>query len=216
VIKLYDYPLSGSCYKVRLMLAFLGLEYQSQAVNFYPLREHRSPAFRSINPLGQLPVLEDGDLRLRDAQAIITYLARKYDSKRRWYPESPELAGVIAMWLAFAGGELMSAAAARSHDMLNEPLDVKKARAEAHEALRVLDDHLLDQEAAEQDWIAPGDHPTIADIACFPHAAMAHDGGVSLTAYRAVWRWIDRVKWLPGFVGMPGIPNFPQTYRVQG
>lgn len=214
MIKLYDYSLSGSCYKVRLMLALLGVEYQREAVGYYPTRDHRSPEFRAINPLAQLPVLEDGGLRLRDAQAIITYLALKYDKSRRWYPKDPETAGVVSMWLAFAGSELMNASAARLHDMLNYPFDIKTARDNAHSAIRILDDHLLDREAVGGKWIVPDDHPTIADVACFPYSAMAYDGGVPLSRYRGVWRWIDRIKWIPGFVGMPGIPHFAQTYQL--
>jgi len=73
-LRLYDYTLSGSCYKVRLLMNFLGLEYERVPVDFYPGREHKTPAFLEINALGQLPVLEDGALRLRDSQAILCHL----------------------------------------------------------------------------------------------------------------------------------------------
>lgn len=208
MIRLYDYVLSGSCYKVRLFLSILGIEYEPVAVDYFPGRAHRQPDFLEINPLGQLPVLEDGDLRLRDAQAILVYLAGKYDADRSWYPEDPETQGAIAMWLAFAGGELMNASAARLHDMLNYDFDIDKARAGAHAALRVLDDHLTDVEIGGGDWIvgtATANGPTVADIACFPYVALSGDGGISLDDYHAVRRWMSRVKRLPGFVVMPGI-----------
>src|SRR5262249_2165553 len=79
VIRLYDYILSGNCYKLRLMMRMLGVDYETRQVDFYPGREHKSDWFLKLNPLGQLPVLEDGDLILRDAQAILVYLASKYD-----------------------------------------------------------------------------------------------------------------------------------------
>ena len=72
--------LSGNCYKVRLLLHWLGLKYTNIPVDFHPGREHQSPEFiDNVNPLGQLPVLRDGDFLLRDAQAILVYLASQYD-----------------------------------------------------------------------------------------------------------------------------------------
>lgn len=157
-----------------------------------------------INPLCQIPVLDDGDLRLRDAQAILLYLAARYDPDRRWFPDDPATQGRIAMWLSFAGGEIMNASAARLHDMLGYDVDIDRTRAGAHAALRLLDDHLSDREIADAQWIV-GDAPTIADIACFPYVALAEDGGVSLDDYHAIRRWLGRVKRLPGFIDMPGI-----------
>jgi glutathione S-transferase len=51
----------------------------------------------------------------------------------------------------------------------------------------------------------PGDHPSIADVACFPYTALAHEGNVSLVDYPAVVAWCERVRRLPGFVAMEGI-----------
>ena len=55
-MKLFDYVLSGNCYKIRLLLDFLELSHEKQAVDFFPGREHKSDAFLQINPLGQIPV----------------------------------------------------------------------------------------------------------------------------------------------------------------
>jgi glutathione S-transferase len=49
------------------------------------------------------------------------------------------------------------------------------------------------------------DRPTIADIACFPYVALAPEGEIPLDGHPAVRGWVDRIKALPGFVGMPGI-----------
>lgn len=204
MIELYDYVLSGSCYKVRLFLAILGKDYTPVPVDFYPDAAHRKPEFLEINPLGQIPVLKDEAVTLRDAQAILVYLAGKYDAARTWYPEDPETQGEIAMWLSFAGGEVMNSSAARLHDMLFYDLDIDKARAGAHVAFRVLDDHLTDREFDGKTWIV-GDNPTIADIACFPYIALSGDGGILLDDYHAIRRWISSVKKIPGFIVMPGI-----------
>jgi glutathione S-transferase len=53
-------------------------------------------------------------------------------------------------------------------------------------------------------WLAL-DHVTIADIACFPYVALASEGEIPLDPYASVRSWIERIKALPGFVGMPGI-----------
>ena len=182
----------------------LDVAYEKVPVDYYPAREHRQPDFLEINPLGQIPVLDDGTVRLRDAQAILLYLAARYDPTRRWFPEDPATQGTIAMWLSFAGGEIMNSSAARLHDMLGYDFDIDKVRAAAHQAFRVLDDHLTDREIDGGDWIA-APHPTIADIACFPYVALSGDGGISHDDYPAIRRWIERVKKLPGFIVMPGI-----------
>jgi|SRR5579872_281409 len=206
-LKLYDYSLSGSCYKVRLLLDFLDLEYERQPVGFYPEREHRTETFRAINPLAQIPVLEDDGIRLRDAQAILCHLANKYDKSGLWLPRQPDLFGPIMMWVMFASGELMAASAARLHDLLGYDLDIKTARRNAHFAFRILDDHLTRREIEGGTWIA-GDHPTIADVACFPYTALSNDGGIGLEDYPALRNWLRSFMRLPKFDAMSGISEF--------
>lgn len=204
-MKLYDYVLSGNCYKVRLLANLLGVSYEGVPIDFYPGREHRNAAFLKVNPLGQLPVLEDGDLTLRDAQAILLYVANRYDSSGTWWPSrEPERVGQVAQWLAFADQITATASAARLHDMLGYELDVDSARKGAHRVFRVLEDHLTDVEIDGRSWIV-GEHPTIADIACFPYTALAGDGGIDTSGYPAIRRWLRRVMDIPGFIDMPGI-----------
>lgn len=204
-IALYDFLSSASCYKVRHLLSILGLDYEQRLVDYFPGQRHKEPDFLELNPLGQLPVLVDGDLVLRDSQAILVYLASRYDTGGTWYPDDPAVRGRVAMWLAFAGGELAPAGQARLHDLLNVSCDIDAARAAAHRALRILDDHLIQQGFQGRDWLA-ADHPTIADLACFPYAALSHEGGVERDRYPALERWLRRVAALPGYVELPGTP----------
>ncbi len=213
-MKLYDYELSGNCYKVRLLLNILGITYETRTVDFYPGREHKSPELMQLNPLGQLPIVEDGGQVLRDAQAILTYIAVKYDASGQWYPVTvPEQLGQVAQWLAFADSITATASAARLHDTLFYELDIGAARAGAHLLFRILDEHLWFAEQSGQSWICPGDHPTIADIACFPYVILSEEGGVSRQDYSAIRRWCDRVKRIPGFVPMSGV--FPTSSAAQ-
>ena len=205
VINLYDYELSGNCFKVRQMLAWLGVEYARVPVNFHPGREHKTPAFLDrINPLGQIPVIDDDGFVLRDAQAILVYLASRYDAKHRWYPDDPKLRGQITMWLATADEITRTASAARLHDALGYAFDVEACRSGARAVFRLLDDHLAERATDGRRWLV-GEDPTIADLACFPYAAMAIEGGISLDEFPALRRWVWDIRHLPGFVGMSGI-----------
>ena len=198
MIKLYDFELSGSCYKIRMFLNILGQRYESVTVDFVN-KEHKTAKYTALNPFGEIPIFEDGDLRLRDAQAIMVYLAKKYDTTRRWYPDDAASMGRIQQWLSTGSGEVMNAAGARLVKILNYPLDLDKLQAGANRVFKILDDHLANREYLELG------HPTIGDIACFPYTAMAGEGGIDLAPYKNVLAWIERMKRLPGFIPMPGI-----------
>lgn len=214
MIRLYDFDLSGNCYKARLLLAILGVEYERKNVDFFPGFKHRSPEFLAVNPLGQLPVLEDGDLRLTQSQAILVYIARKHDPSGRWYPlDSPEITGQVQQWLGFAEGLTATASAARLADGMGFDFDADAAREGAHRLFAAMDEHLWFQERQGHDWLVPGAAPTIADIACFPYVMLSEEGGISRETYPAIRRWTDRVKRIPGFVVMPGI--FPAVLGSQ-
>ncbi len=216
MITLYDYELSGNCYKVRLLLAFLGVPYARQAVDFYPGREHQSAEFLALNPLGQLPVLRDDDFVLRDAQAILVYLASRYDASGLWYPRAePALLGTLTAWLMFADAITGTAAAARLHDGMSYDFDVERCRAGAHRLFRVLDEHLWFAERRVAGWLCEGAHPTIADLAVFPYVQLSEEGGIARREYPAIRRWCDRVKMLPGFIVMPGIFPIPAPTPAQ-
>ncbi|VTU31876.1 glutathione S-transferase family protein [Variovorax sp. RA8] len=204
MIKLYNDELSGNCYKLRLFMSLLQLPYARVPVNFHPGREHKGEAFLRINPLGQLPAIDDDGYVLRDAQAILVYLASRYDRSERWYPAEAATRGRIALWLAVAEDITRSASAARLHDAFGYPFDIAACRGAAHRLFAHIEDHLSDGEIEGRTWLAAHD-ATIADIACFPYIALAPEGGVGLERYPALRRWIARLKALPNFVGMPGI-----------
>lgn len=206
MLRLHDYVLSGSCYKVRLLLGMLGLRYERHAVDFFPGKEHKRLEFLVLNPLGQLPVFEDDGLILRDAQAILCHLANRYDPTNAWLPRDGRF-GQVIMWLSFAGGELMAISAGRLIAMLDYAGDLTAFQHEGRAALRVLDDHLTDRALEGADWFV-GATPTIADIALFPYVALSHDCGIGHEDYPALNLWQRRVRRLPGFVGMPGIPDY--------
>ena len=214
MIKLYDYELSGNCYKVRQLASWLGLPLQRIAIDFHPGKQHKSADFLArVNPLGQLPVIDDDGFILRDAQAILVYLASRYDKARRWYPDDPQQRGLIHIWLATADDITRTASAARLHDTLGyEQIDIDAARSGAHAVFRMMDDHLAERQSAGLPWLA-GPQASLADLACFPYVALSLDGGISLARYPALRRWVWDFRHLPGFIGMAGI-LVPDPARV--
>ena len=202
---LYNYVLSGNCYKIRLMASLLGLDYETIAVNFYPGFEHRSDAMLALNPAGTLPVLTAGDTVLTDTQAMLGWLALNHDPSRQWYPAADPLLGPeVLQWLAFSGRLTNSAGLARLHAMLNWPVDGEAARRAAAWDLRELELILTDRVFEGRTWLV-GDRPTIADIACFPYVALSPDAGLEHDGYPAIRNWLYAVRSLPGFTTMPGI-----------
>lgn len=197
-MKLYDLELSGNCYKARLLLAFLGIEYELSPVDFLG-GEHKTEPFAERNAFQELPILEDDGLILRDSQAILIYIARKYGGEA-WWPTAPAGMAKVAQWLSTAGNEIARGPNdARLHDLFGYKLDVELAREKSHYILKIIEKHLQDRE-----WLELG-RPTIADIACFPYIAIGHEGGVELDDYPEIRNWIGRIKSLPDFISMPGI-----------
>ncbi len=207
MMKLHDYILSSDCYKIRLMLALLGRPFEPVKVNVHPGRQNETAAFLQLNPRGRIPVLEDAGLVLSDPIAILTYLALRYDETRKWLPDDAAVTGQVMMWLAFSGAELDRIAQMRTNSFTSAGGDPPGAKADAYHSLTILEDHLAERELSGSAWLV-GDHPTIADIAVFAPVVLAPDAEVSLDDFPAIWRWIDRVKRLDGFIVMPGVmPN---------
>lgn len=193
---LHGTRLSGHTHRVQLFLHLLDLPY---AFADSPADVRRSAAFRSFNPLGQIPVLQDGDAVQADSNAILVYLAKRYAAGTAWLPEDPVGAARVQRWLSQAAGEIMFGPATARVQARFYDTGVPPALSQAL-AARVLG--LMDGELAARDWLA-ADHPTIADVACYSYVAHAPEGGIALDPYPHVRAWIARVQALPGFVAMP-------------
>ncbi len=205
MITLYDFELDEGCYKIRLLLSLLGVDAHKIAVDMLPGAEQKRPPLLLLNPLGTLPILTDGDVVLHDAEAILTYLARRYDAADIWLPGAPAAFGQVMMWLSFAMGPLRAASALRLHALFDQPA-AGQDRA-AQDAFRVMDDHMTAREFTDARWFV-GDGPSLADIALFPAIALSRDSGIEHDPYPALRRWMRRVRALPGFITMPGIPDY--------
>jgi len=197
-MQLYSAPYSGNAYKARLLLALLGLEYETVAVDMLA-GDHHSPGFLRLNPRGQIPVLVDGDVIVWDSQAILCYLARRQGDEH-WLPLAPEPLAAVMQWLAVSENELLFGLAwARAVLRFQRPWDLAACQELGRKGLAVLEMRLQ-----EYDWLT-GAAPTIADIACYPYVALAPEGDVELQDYPSVRAWLQRIAALPGYVGMAGI-----------
>ncbi len=195
-MKLYDLGPSGNCYKVRLFAALADIELERVAVDFAN-GAHKKPPLSELNPLGQLPILDDGGHIVRDSQAILVYLAGTYGGLA-WWPEHARGQAEIVQWLSFAANEIQhSLCAARLVEKFGYPLDKEAALAKAPTVLGVLDAHLQ-----AHDWLAMG-RPTIADCAVYPYVVLAPEGNVDLTPYSHVAPWMERLEALPGYLPKP-------------
>ena len=199
MIELYGHELSGNSYKVKLLLALLGVNYEWVKVDLLQ-GEHKSQNFLALNPFGQVPVLIDGSTTIADAQAILVYLARRYGSDQ-WLPLEAEPLSRIVRWLSTTAGEIRQGPeSARLYYLFNATsINLERANQKSEFILTQLNQHL-----AAREWLELG-HPTIADIAVFPYVALAADGKLLLDNYSNVVAWIERIRKLPNFVGMAGL-----------
>jgi glutathione S-transferase len=194
-LTLHGSALSGHVHRVVLLLRMLGLPYRFQDAS----REVRTtPAFLALNPLGQIPVLQDGDFVLADSNAILVYLARRYDPTGPWLPTDPLGQARVQRFLSLAAGEVaFGPAAARAITLWGYPGHADNARTVAARLLSFLDDHL-----ATHRFLA-ADTPTIADLACYSYVAHAPEGRIPLDPYPAVRAWLARIEALDGFIPLP-------------
>jgi glutathione S-transferase len=198
MIQLHEVALSGNCHKVRMLLSILGLRYESIAVDL-AAGAHHSADFLRLNPFGEVPTLVDGEVVVRDSQAILVYLASRYGGERWWPRDQARLSG-IAAWLATAANEIAAGPnRLRLHRKWGRAIDIGHAEAITSRALKVIERTLADQR-----WLL-GDEASIADLAVYPYLALSPEGGVDLASYPHIRRWFGEIRRLEGYLAMPGM-----------
>ena len=195
-IRLHTTLLSGHGHRVKLFLTMLDLPFTVTELNM-AAGDNRKPAHLALNPFGEVPVIEDGDVVLSDSNAILVYLARKYGDPS-WLPQDPLGAAAVQRWLSLAAGKIAyGPCAARLVTLFGAPHHLETAQKIADGLFKVLDAELSGKR------FAVGETPTIADIAAHSYIAHAPEGGVSLEPYPHIRAWLKRVEALPRFLPMP-------------
>ena len=195
-VVLYDSTVSGNCYKVRLLFALLGVEYERREVSVVD-KSDREEVLGALNPGLRVPtvVLDDGR-PLGESGAILWYFAdgtqyvpsEGYDRARalQWmffeqYSHEPNIA-VARHWVL--------------HDMAPSEDALEERLRGGYVALDALERGLSDG----RDFLADGF--SVADIALYAYTHVAHEGGFDLSGYSHIRAWIERVAAQPGYVSI--------------
>ncbi len=193
---LYDNPISGNCYKVRLLFSLLGIDYERREVDVID-RSARPEILGGLNPGLRVPtlVLDDGR-PLAESDAILFYFAEgteylprdRYERAQvlQWmffeqYSHEPNIA-VLRFW-AEAGIE-------------GDPREVAAKLEGGYRALEAMEAHLAGRE------FFVGTAPTIADLALYAYTHVAGEGGFETGRFEAIGAWLERVRALPGYLSI--------------
>jgi glutathione S-transferase len=194
MFRLYDYAASCNCYKVRLLLAQLGLPYERVPIDIFA-GETLTDEYARINPARTTPVLETEHGYLCESNAILAYIA----AGTPLLPAEPFELAEVMRWLIFEQTDVIPTMGGLRFRLLvgrlkpDDP-DAVRRRDGAHEVLALLDEHLA-QRAFFVD-----DRYTIADIAVYGYTHLAHEAGLDLEPYAGVRRWFARVEAQPGYM----------------
>jgi len=193
---LYDSPVSGNCYKVRLILAHLGIPYERHTMDVID-RSDRPDLIGHLNPALRVPtlVLDDGRA-LAESNAIIWYLA----DGTPWIPDDAFERAQVLQWQFFEQYDHEpTIAVARFMLMVSgEPeryaAELPAKQAGGYRALDAMERH-LDGRA-----YLVGDSPTLADISLYGYTHVADEAGLDMSRYPAIGAWLDKIAALPGHV----------------
>ena len=206
-IKLYCFGESGNAYKAALPLELSGLDWTPVKVDFFN-GETRTDSYRSgINPMGEAPVLVDGETRVTQSGVIQMYITEK---SGKFGGASPEEAREVLRW-CFWDNHKLSSQAGMTRFLMNflpedkrpaEVIDFSRARLAA--AYKLLDAHL-----SNRDWIV-GNGPTHADFSCCGYLFYPEPFGFDRAEWPNIDRWLSAIQGLDGWKHpydlMPGSP----------
>jgi glutathione S-transferase len=205
-MRLYDYDASGNCFKVRLLLALLGREYERVPVDIFA-GDTLTDEYARVNPLRETPVLEtdDGEL-VAQSNAILFYLAEGTE----YLPDDRVARAQVLQWTYFEQERVMPGLGGTRFRRVTgraaaDPAGDARRFQTGLETLETLDAQL-----AGRDWLVGG-AATIADLSVFAYTHVAGDAGFPLERYPAVGEWLERVRALPGFVD--DLAPYPENAR---
>jgi glutathione S-transferase len=206
-MKLYCFGESGASYKVALTLTLAGVDWKPVFVDFFN-GGARTPEFRTLNPMAEVPVLVDGDMILSQSGAILDYISSRTG---QFGGRSAIARREVLRWI-FWDNHKLSGVAGNTRFLMNflpenkrpaEVIAFQKAR--LHTAYGVLNDAL-----SSADWLV-GDAPTIADFSCCGYLFYPEPFGFIRSDWPHIDTWLDRIAALPGWKApydlMPGNPS---------
>ena len=196
--KVYGDMLSGNCYKIKLLMLFLGIPHEWSHIDILAAETH-TEAFKQMNPNARIPVLEiESGHYLWESNAILNYLAEN----SVFLPEDALKRAKILQWQFFEqySHEPYIATARYLNKYLGLPAErleeYQSKQAGGHRALSLMDRHL------NQSQFFLGNQPTIADITLYAYTHVAPEGGFELDEYYNIQRWMEDFKCIPRYVAM--------------
>ena len=202
-MKLYDYAASANCYKVRLLLAQLGVAYERVAIDIFG-GDTLTDEFAAINAARTTPVLEDpAGTFLQESNAILLHVARGTPL----LPDDPQ----VYRWLFYEQADVVPTMGGLRFRLITGRLspddpDALRRRSASYEVLALLDAHL-----AERTFFV-ADTYSVADIGIYGYVHVAGEAGLDLQPYAAVRAWLERVAAQPGYVN--DLEPYPPNSRV--
>ena len=202
---LHCFAQSGNAYKAALMLELAGADWTPRFVDYFG-GETRTPVYRAVNVMGEVPVLEHGDVVLSQSGVILDYLAQRFPS---FGPDGEVERREILRWLLFDNHKLTSYTATyrfmRTFVADPNPAVLAEFRKRAETAWGILDAHLREREFVAARRL------TIADLSLCGYLFFDDEIGVKWRAtHPAIADWLDRIRAQPGWVApyalMPGHP----------
>lgn len=196
---LYNSPVSGNCYKVRLLFAHLGIPYEKRDLSVVD-RSNRHELLGALNPSLRVPtvVLDDG-LPLGESNAILWY----FGEGTRFVPEDTYERAQVLQWMFFEQYEVEPALAVvrfwLSYSGTPEKLSDERREeltASGNRALRA-----LDRQLDGSGWLV-GDAMTIADISLYAYTHVAGEGGFDLEPHANARAWQERLAAEPGHISI--------------
>ena len=206
-MQLHCFGESGNAYKVALALTFADQDWQPVYVDFFN-GGARTPEFRALNPMGEVPVLVDGDTTLSQSGVMLDYISSKSGKLGgRSAAERRE----ILRWL-FWDNHKLSTQIGTTRFLMNFLPEAKRPegvipfmQGRLKAAYTVLNDHL-----ADKNWLV-GEAMTIADLSCCGYLYYPEPFGFERADWPHIAAWLDRIAALPGWKSpydlMPGNPS---------
>jgi glutathione S-transferase len=188
-MRLYDYAASANCYKVRLLLAHLGVEYERVPIDIFG-GDTLTDEYATINPARTTPVLEDPPgTFLQESNAILLHLARG----TRFLPDDPQ----VYRWLFYEQADVVPTMGGLRFRLITGRLapddpDALSRRNASYEVLELLDSHL----ALQKFFV--GETYSVADLGIYGYVHVAGEAGLDLEPYASVRLWLARVQEQPG------------------
>ena len=190
MIKLYDNPLSGNCFKVKLLLVQSKIPFESIIIDVFKGESRKAP-FLQINNAGKIPAIDDNGFILNESNAILLYLAEKYN--KNLLSENLDERGKIYSWILYNKTSVdpnLAKARAIKKFFPSDKQNVKELEFLQREGIKSLE--LIDKHLSGNDFFV--NNYSVADIAMYPYIKLSYEGGIDIDIFKNITLWMNRVE----------------------